>query len=85
MIPAVIKEEITGTARIIDLFKSSRKGIIIGCEVLEGHLTLGKRFRIISAMGPLYSGTIESMHIEKNAVQKADPGQQVGIKTDVPL
>jgi len=80
IIPHVPEEHITGTARVIALFKSSRKGIIIGCEVLKGHLAHGQHFRIISAMGPVYAGTIESMKIEKNAVQKAVPGQQVGIK-----
>ncbi len=80
MAPHVPEEQITGAARIIALFKSSRKGIIIGCEVSGGYLSHGQRFRIISAMGPVYTGTIDSMKIEKDAVQKALPGQQVGIK-----
>ncbi len=80
MSPHVPEEEITGTAKVIDLFKSVRKGIIIGCEVLEGQLSVHKHFRIISAMGPVYSGTIDSMHIESASVQKASAGQQVGIK-----
>ena len=74
------EETIIGNARVIALFKSSRKGIIIGCEVLEGHLAVGQHFRIISAVGTVYSGSIESMHIEKNIVQKASAGQQAGIK-----
>ena len=80
MAPPVSEEEITGTAKVITLFKSVRKGIIIGCEVLEGQLSVHKHFRIISAMGPVYSGTIDSMHIESTSVQKASSGQQVGIK-----
>ena len=80
MVPSVSQEEIMGTARVIALFKSSRKGIIMGCEVEKGHLSLGKHFRITSAMGPVYSSTIESMHMEKSTVQKATPGQQIGIK-----
>jgi len=81
MVHHVLQEEtIIGSARVIALFKSSRKGIIIGCEVLEGHLAVGQRFRIISAIGPVYSGAIESMHIEKNIVQKVTAGQQAGIK-----
>jgi translation initiation factor IF-2 len=78
--PPASQEEVTGSAKVIALFKSSRKGIIIGCEIADGYLALGQHFRIISAMGPVYSGKIESMHIEKNAVQKATQGQQVGIK-----
>jgi translation initiation factor IF-2 len=80
LMPHVPEEHVTGTARVIALFKSSRKGIITGCEVVSGHLAHGQHFRIISAMGPVYSGIIESMKVEKDVVQKALPGQQVGIK-----
>lgn len=80
IIPHIPEENITGSAKVIALFKSSRGGIIIGCEVSTGHLAIGQRFRIVSAMGPVYTGTIESLHIERNVVQKAVPGQQVGIK-----
>jgi translation initiation factor IF-2 len=74
------EEKITGKAKVIALFKSSRKGIILGCEVLEGTLVVGKRFRIVSAMGPIYTGQIESLHIEKDRVKEAKPHQQVGLK-----
>lgn len=80
MSPHASEEQVIGSARIIALFKSSRKGIIIGCEVLKGHLAVGQRFRVISAAGPVYSGRIESMKIEQEVVQKASVGQQVGIK-----
>ena len=73
-------EKITGKAKVIALFKSSRKGIILGCEVLEGNLALGKNFRVITAMGPVYSGKIGSLHIEKVAVKEAKVGQKVGMK-----
>jgi translation initiation factor IF-2 len=62
------------------LFKSSRKGIILGCKVLEGNLALGKNFRVITAMGPVYSGKIGSLHVEKDAVREAKVGQKVGLK-----
>jgi len=74
------KERITGKAKVIALFKSSRRGIILGCEVLEGTLVQGKNFRVISAMGPVYSGKIESLHIEKDVVKEAKVGQKVGLK-----
>lgn len=74
------EENITGKAKVIALFKSSRKGIILGCEVLEGILARGKTFRVISAMGPIYSGKIESLQIEKDPVKEAKAGQKVGLK-----
>ena len=79
-IPLEYSEQIVGVARVIALFKSSRKGIILGCEVSKGRLVLKKPFRIVGAMGTMYVGMIESLHIEKNAVREATKGQQVGIK-----
>ncbi len=80
VVPEQDEEKITGKAKVIALFKSSRKGIILGCEVLEGTLAMGKRYRIVSAMGPIFTGQIESLHIQKDRVKEAKPHQQVGIK-----
>ena len=75
------EEIITGRAKVIALFKSRPGGIILGCEVLAGTLALGKKFRVIGAMGgPMYTGVIESLHIEKDVVKEATVGQQVGVK-----
>lgn len=73
-------ERIVGHGKIIALFKSSRRGIIIGCEITEGVFREGGRFRIISAMGPVYSGVIQSMQIDRKPVKEASRGRQVGIK-----
>ena len=74
------EEIITGKAKIIATFKATRHDIIIGCEVLEGAIELGKNFRIITAMGPAYFGKITSLQIERKNVKAGKPGQQVGIK-----
>jgi len=74
------EEKITGKAKIIATFKPGPKGLVIGCEVHEGAIELGKEFRVITAMGPAYSGKITSLQIEKQNVRSGKPGQQVGIK-----
>ncbi len=74
------EEKIIGSAKVIALFKSSRKGIIIGCEVLKGKLALGNQFRVLGALGVVYVGTIKSLHIENDAVREAGKGQQAGLK-----
>jgi translation initiation factor IF-2 len=76
------EEMVNGKGKVIELFKSSHGGIIMGCEVLDGALTLGCKFRVISAIGPVYNGKIDSLHIENRGVKEAKPGQQVGIKID---
>jgi len=73
-------ERVIGKAKVIALFKSSRRDIILGCEILEGTLRQGQIFRVIAAMGPVYTGRIESLHIEKDEVRSARVGQQVGLK-----
>jgi translation initiation factor IF-2 len=80
LIPEEPEEKIIGTAKVIELFKSSRKGIILGCEVLTGKLVQGRLFRVLGAMGPMYVGKIESLYIGKGAVNEARRGQQVGLK-----
>lgn len=76
------EEKITGKAKVIATFRSSPKGIVIGCEVLEGSIQLGNDFRVITAMGPAYFGKITSLQIERQNVKSAKPGQQVGIKLE---
>ncbi|NSW86532.1 MAG: hypothetical protein HPY84_09455 [Syntrophobacteraceae bacterium] len=74
------EERVTGRARVIALFKSGRKGVIMGCEVYEGVLALGSSYRIIGAMGPVYSSRIESLQVDKVPVKEARKGRQAGIK-----
>ncbi len=76
------EEKITGRAKVIATFKTSQKGMIIGCEVLEGIIELGKDFRIITAMGPAYYSKINSLQIERQNVKSAKPGNQIGIKLE---
>lgn len=78
--PVAPEEQVIGSARVIALFKGSRKGTILGCEISDGHLSLGQHFRIISVAGPVYFGTINSLHIGDRPIQKAMPGQKIGLK-----
>ena len=80
MVPQKEDEKIIGRAKIIALFQGGHKGIILGCEVLDGVLALGKQFRLISDPGIVHVGTIDSLHIGTKAVKKAVAGQQVGLK-----
>ena len=75
-------EKITGKAKVIATFNISSKGMVIGCEVLEGIIETGKDFRVITAMGPTYFGKITSLQIERQHVKSAKPGKQIGIKLD---
>ena len=77
MVPMIKKER--SLSKVIAIFKGTRHGIILGCEVTSGRLAVGERFRVIGAMGPIYQGRIESLHIEKTVVRAAIPPQRVGL------
>jgi translation initiation factor IF-2 len=80
--PVEEEEMIIGRAKVIALFPGGHKGVILGCHVKDGKLSVGKKFRLISAPGTVYTGTIESLHIKADAVREAAPGQEVGLRID---
>ncbi len=78
--PVAPEEKVTGKCEIIATFKSRKGGVILGCQVVEGSVQVGKQFRVVTAMGPVHSSRIESLQIEKQAVKEAKAGQQVGVQ-----
>jgi translation initiation factor IF-2 len=74
------EDKVTGKCQVIARFKSVKGGVILGCEVVEGTVQVGKNFRVVTAMGPVHSSRIESLQIEKQNVKEARSGQQVGVK-----
>lgn len=80
LLVAPLSEQIIGQAMVIALFKGHRHGTILGCRVSSGRLSVGERFRLIGAMGVLYEGRIESLHIERDPVRVAVAPQEVGLQ-----
>ena len=78
--PVEAEEKVTGKCEVIATFKSKKGGVILGCEVVEGTVQAGRQFRVVTAMGPVHSGRIESLQIDKQPVKEARFGQQVGVQ-----
>jgi translation initiation factor IF-2 len=78
--PVETEEKVTGKCEVIATFKSKKGGVILGCEVVEGTVQVGKHFRVVTAMGPAYSARIESLQVDKQPVKEARAGQQVGVQ-----
>jgi translation initiation factor IF-2 len=77
--PREPEERILGRGKVIAVFKGKKTGNIIGCEIEEGVFERGKPFRVISAMGPVYTGRIESLQVERLSVRTGKAGQNAGI------
>jgi len=80
MAPVEAEEKVIGKCEVIATFRSKKGGVILGCEVVEGAVQVGKHFRVVTAMGPVHSARIESLQIEKRPVKEARAGQQVGVE-----
>lgn len=80
LVPVAAEEEITGSAAVIQLFKSGRHDLILGCQVEQGRLAVGDRYRVIGVAGPVHEAVADSLHVGPDAVREAHAGQQVGVK-----
>ena len=74
-----IKETITGTAQILEIFKVSGAGKVAGSKVIEGEILNSSDVRIIRDGTIIYTGKIGSIFREKNQVKQVAIGQECGI------
>ncbi|MBD1158836.1 translation initiation factor IF-2 [Pelagibacterales bacterium SAG-MED19] len=74
-----IKETITGTAQILEIFKVSGAGKIAGSKVTEGEITSVSEVRIIRDGAVIYTGKVGTLFREKNQVKQVSNGQECGI------
>ncbi len=74
-----VKEAITGTAQILEIFKVSGAGKVAGSKVTEGEITSASEVRIIRDGSIIYTGKVGSLFREKNQVKQVNNGQECGI------
>ena len=74
-----IKETITGTAQILEIFKVSGAGKVAGSKVTEGEITSVSEVRIIRDGAIIFTGKVGSLFREKNQVKQVSNGQECGI------
>ncbi len=72
------EEESLGKAEIIAEFPTE-KNKIAGCKVIEGRLALGDKVKILHLEKELGRAMIKSLRKQKEAVPKAELGQECGI------
>tara|TARA_B100000902_G_scaffold97112_1_gene99728 strand:- start:515 stop:841 length:327 start_codon:yes stop_codon:yes gene_type:complete len=74
-----VKETITGTAQILEIFKVSGAGKVAGSKITEGEITSVSEIRIIRDGSIIYTGKVETLFREKNQVKQVNNGQECGI------
>ncbi len=74
-----VKETITGSAQILEIFKVSGAGRVAGSRVTEGEINSASEVRIIRDGAIIYTGKVGSLFREKNQVKQVSNGQECGI------
>ena len=74
-----IKETITGTAQILEIFKVSGAGKVAGSKVTEGEIVSSSEVRIIRDGAIIFTGKVGTLFREKNQVKQVSNGQECGI------
>ena len=74
-----IKEEIIGTAQILEIFKVSGAGKVAGSKITEGEITSTSNVRVIRDGAIIHTGKVSTLFREKNQVKQVSNGQECGI------
>ena len=79
MLSPEVKEEITATLEIRDIFKVTKVGTVAGCYVKEGKITRNTRVRIIRDGIVIYTGELGSLKRFKDDVKEVVGGYECGL------
>jgi translation initiation factor IF-2 len=82
MLSPEIKEEITGTLEIIEIFKVTKVGTVAGCIVRDGKISRNSKIRIIRDGIVIYTGNLGSLKRFKEDVREVKNGYECGLNID---
>ena len=74
-----IREEIIGTAEVMEVFRHSKFGSIAGSRVVEGMIRRGKPIRVLRDDTVIFSGELDSLRRFKENVDEVRNGTECGI------
>jgi len=80
MLSPEMKEEITGTAEIREIFKVSKVGSIAGCMVTDGKIFRNSKIRLIREGVVIYTGELATLKRFKDDVKEVSKGYDCGMQ-----
>lgn len=79
MLEPVYKEEVTGQVEVLELYKVSKVGTVVGGMVTEGYITNDAGVRLIRDGVVVYEGKLGSLQRYKDAVKEVKAGLNLGL------
>ena len=80
MLSPEMKEEITGTAEIREIFKVSKVGSIAGCMITDGKIFRNSKIRIIREGVVVFTGELATLKRFKDDVKEVAKGYDCGMQ-----
>jgi translation initiation factor IF-2 len=80
MLSPILKEEITGTAEVRELFKISKVGTIAGCMVTDGKILRNGEIRLIREGVVIYTGELVALKRFKDDAKEVSKGYDCGMQ-----
>ena len=74
-----IKEEVTGTAEVRQVFKISKVGTVAGCYITSGKIHRNDRVRVLRDGFPVYNSTLSALKRFKDDVREVDTSFECGM------
>jgi len=79
LLDPIIKEEIVGTAEVLEVFNSPKFGQIAGCNVIEGTVFRNKPVRVLRDEIVIFEGELDSLRRFKEDVNEVKNGSECGM------
>ena len=79
LLDPIIKEEIVGTAEVLEVFNSPKFGQVAGCNVIEGNVLKNKPVRVLRDDIVIFEGELNSLRRFKEDVNEVKNGNECGM------
>ena len=79
LLDPIIKEEIVGTAEVLEVFNSPKFGQVSGCMVIEGSIFKSKPVRVLRDDVVIHQGELDSLRRFKDDVGEVKSGTECGV------
>jgi translation initiation factor IF-2 len=79
LLDPIIKEEIVGTAEVLEVFNSPKFGQVAGCMVIEGSILKSKPVRVLRDDVVIHQGELDSLRRFKDDVGEVKSGTECGV------
>ncbi|WP_130473063.1 translation initiation factor IF-2 [Candidatus Magnetaquicoccus inordinatus] len=78
----LVEETVVGRAKVRELFRISKVGLVAGCMVIEGTITRKSKVRLLRDNAVIYTGDLQALKRFKDDAKEVREGMECGICLD---